>query len=77
MVPDADTLHLAALRAVRIAKVQATIDAMSEADDAEAGADIPEDIEAQVRKVLKRSPALSWDAALVEIMRRRLRKREI
>ena len=53
VVPDADTLRLAALRAARIAKVQRAIDAMSEVSDAEAGADIPEDIEAQVRKELE------------------------
>ena len=77
VVPDADTLRLAALRAARIAKVQHAIDAMSEVSDAEAEADIPEDIEAQVRKALEDGPTRTWDDVLVEIMRRRLRKPEV
>ena len=66
IVPDAGTLHLAARRAARIARIQKAIEAISTSDEQ---IDLPEDLEERVRQALDDEPERTWDDALVEIMR--------
>jgi hypothetical protein len=38
-------------------------------------ADVPEDLQSRVQKLLNRTPTLRWDAAIVEIIKKRGRAR--
>ena len=65
-MPDGETLALAARRAARIAKIQKQIEELATTDEE---IDLPDDLDAQVRKALDEEPERTWDEVLVEIMR--------
>ncbi|UGY08591.1 hypothetical protein [Phyllobacterium pellucidum] len=66
IIPDKETLKIAAKRAAMIARMQKAIDAVV-LDGADETA-IPDDIEHELRKRLEAAPQRTWDDLLVEIM---------
>ncbi|RDL51841.1 Type 2 DNA topoisomerase 6 subunit A [Ensifer sp. M14] len=66
VVPDQATLHLAATRAAKIARLQQVIRREQAREDIDIA--IPDDLEEQVRAMLIADPTIPWDDAVVRVM---------
>ena len=68
VVPDEDTLADAYRRALKIAAIDERLDEMEqELEDEVDGAKVPKTLGRKVRRLLKDSPSMAWDAAVLQI----------